>query len=379
MPPGRHHVVQNIFSCHAGLVGAKGWRYAGLIVAAILGCLACSGSVPNNEQMARSAIVGGSEVQTGAWPMVVWLDNGCSGVLLGEQLVAFAAHCGDQATAIWLGERLTVNVDDDAGTASVTSGAGARRIAVSSCQINPAWQLGAATDIGFCELAQPAIDASQLIYPAQGCIRADFAPGDSATLVGFGRTGADDAPGIKRSTQVTVSAVGPTLQLGDASHGTCAGDSGGPAFIRVGEGSQSEWGLAGILSAGIEGQVCGLGYYPDLSESVPWLEAASGTDVSPCFNALGAWSPSARCVYPNIDEDGTVLATPAVPDSSCGAAYASSSEYTPGGGCASSGQTPRHGGAALLGTLAIAVGIRRARCATHVTDRRSRRRRPRRP
>lgn len=321
----------------------------------------CGAPSPSDEsaQLVRASVTGGAVAAHGAWPMVAWLDNGCTGVLIAEDLVAFAAHCGTQVSAIWLGDLLNVTVDARTQVARASDGPGVTKIPVASCVANPNWQLGASTDVAFCTLDAPALQATEIAPPLLGCANAFVTPGTTATLVGFGLSETDTAPGTKRVVQASVVSLGTNIQIGDAEHGTCAGDSGSPAFVRVGDGDASEWQVLGLLSSGLSGEACGAGFYTPMSNALVWIESASHRDLSPCFDAKGDWSPTAACVRPAIDANGAVTTAAVERDSLCGPAYDASQDAS---GCRLGGAPRRTGGSTLLfGACSLAWVLRKRR------------------
>jgi hypothetical protein len=145
-----------------------------------------------------------------------------------------------------------------------------------------------------------------------------------ATLVGFGYDRAQEGrAGRKRVATAAIEEVGLELAIGNDTSGTCHGDSGGPALIRIRMGPTSEdFRLLGVLSSGYAG-TCGVGFYTEVARHVPWLERQTGADFSPCFSDSGTWQPTARCTTSGLSLDGTP-----VPDergarfaASCGAAF----------------------------------------------------------
>jgi hypothetical protein len=73
----------------------------------------------------------------------------------------------------------------------------------------------------------------------------------------------------------------------------CDGDSGGGAFVQWLDGS---WRLFGVHSA-VAGTPCtdGQAVVSLASGAVPWIEAHSGFDVTPCHDADGTWNPGPEC------------------------------------------------------------------------------------
>jgi len=290
--------------------------------------------------------------------MVGWLDNGCTGVLLAPKLLVTAAHCGD-ATAFWLGDEFEVRVDDEAGTANpIDEPAGSARRVVK-CTPHPHGEIASGRDIAWCELAEPALDSRQIAPALLGCMRDLLTEGADVTLVGFGRDATDDAVGIKRRATATVTSSGAELEIGDSQRGTCAGDSGSPAFVQVDSGTGSEWWVAGVLSNGLAGERCGVGYYTDLSAVLPWLEQSSGVDLSPCGTSEGSWSPSVACQHAALDRDGKPTSTDVMWSTACGTAYAAPESS----GCALSKSGPSSGAHFRFFALAaLCAWLRRRYC-----------------
>jgi hypothetical protein len=91
-----------------------------------------------------------------------------------------------------------------------------------------------------------------------------------------------------------------TIMLGDASHGTCFDDDGGPAFIELADGSWRVFGANGASDASCTP--------PGTSAYVPhylaWAEQMSGFDLTPCHDAAtGAWSPGPSCTGVPLNPD----------------------------------------------------------------------------
>jgi MYXO-CTERM domain-containing protein len=106
----------------------------------------------------------------------------------------------------------------------------------------------------------------------------------------------------------------------------CYGDSGGPAFVNMPDGT---WRVFGIDSAGVA-QSCDAGDYMALmSDAVPWIEEQSHIDVTPCHDADGTWNPSAACrnfsMTPHLPgrtwTSGCAEPALSPPLASCGPAY----------------------------------------------------------
>jgi hypothetical protein len=271
--------------------------------------LGCSGSHGEGEHPGfgseRSALVGGREIPRSAWPNIVRIGQVCTGILLRSDLVVYAAHCGTYPAYLQL-------ADD-------------RRVHVDRCWTYPRASYGG-TDIAFCVLEAP-VDGVRLVPPALGGEVDWVAPGSEVTLVGYGLSTPTDSFGTLREAVATIDAIGEEIEVSGPDVGTCSGDSGGPAFVKM--GSEREWRIAGILSSGPIGE-CGPGisYYTRLSSFVPWIEEQSKCDVSPCHTAEGKLTSSERCDIASLEQYRTPCRRP---DSVNG-------ENAGGGGC---GLTPR--------------------------------------
>ena len=230
-------------------------------------------------------IYGGEVTEPCAWPAVVSIDEGsCTGTLIHPQLIVYAWHCGPGVTELQLGEDF---------------GSPARRIAVEHCEVNPDGGLGFGRDVAFCRLAQPLLDVP-IVPVLTGCEVDALQIGAKATIVGFGL--ADNGPqGPKRvAATPIVQFFGDEVFIGSDGKDACNGDSGGPALLRLADGS---WRAFGIVSYG---SPCGEGtFYSQIHKQLPWLESASGLDLTPCTDADGNWDPTARCTGFPLDPGAT--------------------------------------------------------------------------
>ncbi len=300
------------------------------------------GSGCSNEPLAieRAPILGGHEVAPGAWPTVAWLDEGCSATLVDPEVVLYAAHCGTDIDRVWFGDAVDVAVSDQEQTLDVRHAPNDRSVAVARCAVYPGAEIGSGMDLAYCVLDEPVLDLPS-IPPALGCEQNALAVGASATLVGFGfgdvnRTGL----GAKRTATAALAGVEQEIEIGDTTQGTCAGDSGGPAYVRVPSAIEAgwEWRLLGVLSSGLQGEDCGRGFYTNVGHFAAWLTQETQRDLAPCFDAKAAWHPRAGCRVPAVDDDGSTAPSVAF-SATCGEPYVAKlsggaiSEATPGGGC----------------------------------------------
>lgn len=223
-----------------------------------------------------SQIYGGTDVEMCAWPTVVAMGNACTGTLIHPQVVLYAAHCGAGYSQVNFGEQLSM------GTS----------IGTSKCVINPLWdgQPGG-QDFAICVLAEP-VDVP-IIPILMGCETDYLVPGADVVSVGFGES--DNGPkGTKREVTYAVNTVNwdeNFANVGGNGLGLCTGDSGGPTFLELWDGT---WRAFGVSSA-IQG-LCGApGIVALMHDPVAWIEQESGFDVSPCHDPDGTWNPGPDC------------------------------------------------------------------------------------
>lgn len=265
------------------------WRQRSALAAAALLALSCSG-MPEVEDLAAHGqqIVGGAATPTCSWPttahVVTRSGGGCSATLVHPRLITIAAHCVDDGAPeeIFLGD----TSDHD--------GPG-RSVPVESCRAKGGPEVG--EDFAYCMLAEPVTDVS-IIPILYGCELELLQAGARALLVGFGYIDEDTPPpnGHKRWVEAPIAKVKEkTIDVGDPGHSNCFGDSGGPAYLQLPDGS---WRVFGVTSTTYEddGVPClREGTWALTPYFVPWLEEDSGLDVTPCFDADGSWHPSDAC------------------------------------------------------------------------------------
>jgi MYXO-CTERM domain-containing protein len=243
-----------------------------------------------------SGIWNGSTVSSCEWPNVVQLESSggkCTAALIHPQLIVTAAHCIGSGTH-------TVRFGESASSA-------ARTIQTSNCTKHPNWtgQLSGGVDFAYCQLAS-AVDDVPIIAVMRGCEAEDLGIGANVTLVGFGYTEYGSGLGIKRYVDTEITDIGDSpcsgsmddeIWIGGDGVGATNGDSGGPAFIQLGDGT---WRQFGVVSWGCSGGPTGVDgsegiAVGELFDRVAWLESSSGLDLTACYDDQGNWEPTVQC------------------------------------------------------------------------------------
>jgi hypothetical protein len=244
---------------------ASAWRPALFVLVVVAGCGDAAGVTETTS--VRSAIYGGTAVAEGDWESVVALQ-GCTGVLVTDRLVLYAAHCGTYFSEMLIGS--------NAATPRL-------RLPIDECRAHPDAALGNGLDVAYCLLAQPTTDLPA-VQPIEDDEQALVRIGTPVTEIGFGLDTDQGLFGIKRQTVAQVQALGDDLVIAGTSGGTCEGDSGGPALVRLDDLDPAlppEWRLLGLLSAGTSFH-CGVStdHYSNIRAVRSWIESQSGIALS---------------------------------------------------------------------------------------------------
>jgi len=239
-----------------------------------------------------SPIVGGQETPTCAWPTTVHYraridartEAGCTATLVHPKMVTIAAHCMEDSTPI----EVTFGELVDPSKSP-------RRVAIEGCHEKGGQAAG--EDFAYCILKEAVTDIP-IIPILYGCETQILKPKQDIVLVGYGNIDQDTespnghkrwvhAPVVKRFTK--------TIDLGDSTHTNCFGDSGGPAYVQLEDGT---WRVFGATSTStvINNVACAAnGTWAYIPYYVPWIEEDSGLDITPCYDSDGTWNPGPNC------------------------------------------------------------------------------------
>jgi uncharacterized membrane protein YgcG len=297
------------------------WLVASAAIAAVA-LAGCSAPAESEAlESAPAAIVGGQETPPCAWPTTAnytedlggGVSGDCTCTLISPTIISLAAHCLDSKA---VGRKVTFGDTNRNG----------KVVQITKCMAAPGGQ--SVSDFGFCVLAEPV---NMPVIPVLfGCETSILKQGQDVVLVGYGNI-SENTPspgGHKRWVHAKIDKVGTrSIDIGDPMHQNCFGDSGGPAFVQLADGS---WRVFGATSTTDTPACASLGTWALIHPNVPWIEQQSGVDITPCFDAAsGAWQPGPNCsgvplnpevtdgTWPNLCTESLMLSGPLA---SCGGA-----------------------------------------------------------
>lgn len=253
-----------------------------ILSATLVACSAGGSDVASSTE----ALAGGRVLAACAFPSVGQIDSSCTATLVGPRWILSAAHCPT-------GSRFRV------GTAEA---------GIVRCERHPDFMSsGRVFDFMVCEL-DGAIDAPvvPLMAPCEAAelnVRAGetfrvLPEGRPVMVLGFGAP----TSGTKRGGEMEVSAFvysSPLISFADPTDavGSRPGDSGGPTFLRMDDGT---WRQVGVHHEGGVGASVLDVFVPG---ALPWIETTTGLDTSPCHEG-DRWAPTAACATLPSDLEG---------------------------------------------------------------------------
>jgi len=251
-------------------------------------------SAAANTRALLARIIGGQMVAPGEFPdcVAVGDDTGyfCTGVLVHPRVVLTAGHCAidGPVTKVFLKGRQLSNQSQ-----------GEVR-AVENVIVHPNYT---EREVPWNDITVLILSEPSTVQPVAIASMAEFQADDSLTLVGFGSDSPDGQSGFGTKRRVDVGLTNTTdytpsqvigvqrehgFDVSKEFHGgrvrsgmdTCNGDSGGPAYLNIADGSETgAFKVAGLTSRAANSSTvnCGDGgIYTLIPAYLPWLHEVTG-------------------------------------------------------------------------------------------------------
>jgi hypothetical protein len=255
---------------------------AGMLLASFW--MGCGSRTPS---VSDPSIFGGQPVPSGAWPEVLAVVSRknpqsawhleCTGTLIAPQAVLTAGHCLEGFEDSQLADTdshqvISAPEPQEKPRLGISRGTGVEGgvftevVPVTRAILYPYFRehpLGTA-DIGLLFLAAPIPDLAPAKIPVTLAESRAVALTGKALLVGYGLR-EDAGVGVKYQVETGLMSRSPLEAVaGGAGKDACDGDSGGPAYGQLADGS---WRQAGVVARGINFE-CGAGGYLTITSQV---------------------------------------------------------------------------------------------------------------
>jgi secreted trypsin-like serine protease len=275
---------------------------ASLLLLALAGCTGAA----MDPGVAEEPIIGGTADAADASVVLLYMTipaqtggSLCTGEVVSPHVILTAAHCtgGEDPSvtnAIW-----RVYLGDDFSKATA-----ADMLAVKEAHYNPKFDINnlpAGNDVGVAILANP-LPATMVPLPFNRTSMDVGFDGKQVRFVGYGldNAAAQSGAGIKRTTTTTLTDhTALIIHFSDATHETCNGDSGGPAFMTL-AGKET---IVGLTSYGDVN--CNMGGYDTRVDAMAaWIDGYIQS-ADPGFGQSGGSTPPSSSSTPPSPSGGT--------------------------------------------------------------------------
>lgn len=271
-------------------------------VLTLFGGISPAAAGPSATGFGESRIIGGEPAKECAFPSVAnfALPTGgyCSATLIAPRLIMTAAHCLKKGTPV------EVRFGESPSSRGPV-------VPIKRCKAHPEWEnfgIFDGVDLAYCELEKEVNDIP-IVPLIMGCEAEALEEEAPVVLAGFGTTlSSGETNGIVKhfvETKIVQRVSGEILDklvVGSPGKQGCAGDSGGPVFIKLPEekfGKNAGWRVFGVTSGpwpmGAKECKSGQGQYGLMHEWIREVEKETGIDATPCLDNDGNWAPSSAC------------------------------------------------------------------------------------